>query len=291
MSGVQSVPGTLYIEPKGNLTVDGVATFNGSAIFSGPLTFPGGGSLTIALGKMFTVNNSLTIAGTDGTTMTFPATSASIARIDAAQVFAGVQTFGALVAATFNGNTFTTGTGALTIAAGKTLTANSTLTLAGTDGNTLTINTSMTLTGAAGKTLTLSNSLQFIGLDGASISFPLASISVARSDAAQAFTGVQTFNNGINLSGVYTATRLAKFSAVLSPVAVAANTTAEQIFAVAGVSVGDVLQVNKPTSQAGLGIVGVRVSSAGNVGINFSNNTAAPITPTAAETYLFSAMQ
>lgn len=73
----------------------------------------------------------------------------------------------------------------------------------------------------------------------------------------------------------------------LSPAQVAANTTAEQIFAVAGVKVGDIVYVNKPTSQAGLGIVGARVSSAGHVAINFSNNTGAGITPTAAETYSF----
>lgn len=92
----------------------------------------------------------------------------------------------------------------------------------------------------------------------------------------------------LNLNGLFPVTRLVKFSAVLTPLIVAANTTAEQIFAVAGVAVGDVVSVNKPTSQPGLGIVGVRVSSPGNVAINFSNNTIAGITPTAAETYLFS---
>jgi hypothetical protein len=74
-------------------------------------------------------------------------------------------------------------------------------------------------------------------------------------------------------------------TAALSPAAVAANTTAEQIFPLAGALVGDVVTVNKPTAQAGLGIVGCRVSSLGNIGITFSNNTAAPINPTAAETY------
>lgn len=51
------------------------------------------GTLTVANGKTLTANNSLTLAGTDGTTMTFPSTSASIARTDAAQSFTGVQTF------------------------------------------------------------------------------------------------------------------------------------------------------------------------------------------------------
>ncbi len=54
-------------------------------------------TLTIADGKTLTVNNSITFSGTDATTMTFPATSASIARIDAAQTFTGTQTFAGAV--------------------------------------------------------------------------------------------------------------------------------------------------------------------------------------------------
>lgn len=80
-------------------------------------------------------------------------------------------------------------------------------------------------------------------------------------------------------------------SAVLSPAAVAANTTAEQLFTVNGAVVGNVAAVNKAAAQAGLGIVGARVSAANQIGITFSNNTAAPITPTAAETYLFAVMR
>lgn len=55
-------------------------------------------TLTIANGKTLTCNNSITFAGTDATTMTFPGTDASIARTDAAQTFTGTQTFaGAIV--------------------------------------------------------------------------------------------------------------------------------------------------------------------------------------------------
>lgn len=50
-------------------------------------------TLAVADGKTFTVNHSLTLAGTDTTTMTFPSTSATIARTDAAQTFTGDQTF------------------------------------------------------------------------------------------------------------------------------------------------------------------------------------------------------
>jgi hypothetical protein len=74
--------------------------------------------------------------------------------------------------------------------------------------------------------------------------------------------------------------------AALSPAIVAANTTAEQTFTVTGLAVGDMVTVNKPTAQAGLGIVGARVSAANTLAITFSNNTASGITPTAAETYV-----
>lgn len=73
----------------------------------------------------------------------------------------------------------------------------------------------------------------------------------------------------------------------LSPALVAANTTAEQTFTVPGVAVGDYVYINKPTAQAGLGIVGCRVSAANTVGITFSNNTAGGITPTASQEYTF----
>lgn len=43
-------------------------------------------------GKALIVDNSLELAGTDGTKMTFPSSSASIARTDAGQTFTGVQT-------------------------------------------------------------------------------------------------------------------------------------------------------------------------------------------------------
>lgn len=75
-------------------------------------------------------------------------------------------------------------------------------------------------------------------------------------------------------------------SATLTPAAVQPNSTAEQIFNVNGVSSGIVV-VNKPTAQAGLGIIDARIPMPGQVGITFANFTAATITPTAGESYLF----
>lgn len=58
--------------------------------------------IAIASGKTLTVSNSLTLAGTNGTTMTFPSTSATIARTDAANTFTGTQTFGVIAPTTIN---------------------------------------------------------------------------------------------------------------------------------------------------------------------------------------------
>jgi hypothetical protein len=71
----------------------------------------------------------------------------------------------------------------------------------------------------------------------------------------------------------------------LTPAVVAPNTTAEQTFTVAGLQVGDFVNVTKPTVQAGLGIVNSRVSAANTLAIGFVNATSATITPTAGEIY------
>jgi hypothetical protein len=140
-------------------------------------------TLAVADGKTFTVNHSLTLAGTDATTMTFPATSATIARTDAAQTFTGNQTFsGAIIGAVqalsgpgaVNITTLTTaftstGTGdALTLAdgvAGQLKTIVYVAEAAGADTGILTpanLGSATTITfNAVGDSVTL----QFIGAD------------------------------------------------------------------------------------------------------------------------------
>lgn len=49
-------------------------------------------AITFGSGKILTVNNTLAFTGTDSTTMTFPTTSATIARTDAGNTFIGVST-------------------------------------------------------------------------------------------------------------------------------------------------------------------------------------------------------
>src|ERR1022692_3284449 len=96
---------------------------------------------------------------------------------------------GAITPTSVNGNTITTGTGTLTLAASKTLTASNTLTLAGTDSTTMT--------------------------------FPTTSATMARTDAAQTFTGLQTFDtvaaNSLSIAGTNsTAATLLAFSPTMT---------------------------------------------------------------------------
>jgi hypothetical protein len=62
-------------------------TYNGLTITTTTGTF------TLTNAKTLSVTNTLTLSGTDSTTMTFPSTTATIARTDAAQTFTGTQTF------------------------------------------------------------------------------------------------------------------------------------------------------------------------------------------------------
>ena len=73
--------------------------------------------------------------------------------------------------------------------------------------------------------------------------------------------------------------------AALTPTIVNTVTAPEQTFTVNGLVVGDLVIVNKPSAQAGLGIAGARVTAANTLGITYVNPTAGNITPTA-ETYL-----
>ncbi len=85
------------------ILISGITAASWDASYSGA---------NVAAGKVATINNSLTLAGTDATTMTFPTTSATIARTDAANTFTGVQTFNTAIAATSGGtaqSTYTTG--------------------------------------------------------------------------------------------------------------------------------------------------------------------------------------
>ncbi len=134
------------------------------------LTINGGDAaiLAIAASKTLTVSNTMTLAGGDSTSITFPNAAATMARTDAGQTFTGTNAFGVITATTLNGNTFTTGT--------------------------------YTLTGTAAKTLNFTNSLTLSGTDTTTMTFPTTSATIARTDAANTFTGHQTIE-GVTSTG------------------------------------------------------------------------------------------
>jgi hypothetical protein len=73
----------------------------------------------------------------------------------------------------------------------------------------------------------------------------------------------------------------------LTPSSVALSTSAEQTFAVLGVQMGDIIDVNFSGAQtAGIGIVNVRVPSNGNIAVTFSNSTAGALVPASGMYYI-----
>lgn len=118
------------------------------------------------------------VAGALGTAvLTLPAATDTVAVLAASQAFTNK---------TYNGNSWTAGTGTLTIAAGKTLTADNSITISGTDGKSGIFTTTLTVNGndgtlafgAAGKTATFNNSIAFSGTDSTTMTFPSASANI-----------------------------------------------------------------------------------------------------------------
>jgi hypothetical protein len=103
-------------------------------------------------------------------------------------------TLGAALATTINGNTFTTGT--------------------------------YTLTGTAGKTLTFQNSITIAGTDSTTMTFPSTSATIARTDAAQTFTGTQTFSQVVTTVNAITAVANAATVPITSRISNVTNNSA-----------------------------------------------------------------
>lgn len=117
----------------------------------------------ITAGKSLSVSNTLTLAGTDATTMTFPSTSATIARTDAANTFTGVQTMTSPALTTPAITGLATGSGVATAATASTLVARD------ANGNTVVTNlqqgytTTATATGTTTLTIASNNNQVFTG--------------------------------------------------------------------------------------------------------------------------------
>lgn len=120
------------ITPSGTCTIttSGTCTLSIPNVFTLPgtinkltLTAPAtGATFTLVDNKTFTVNNTITLAGTDAQTYTFPTASATIARTDSAQTFTGAQTFSTPIAAASIGVIATVvNSGTITIPSGNSI--------------------------------------------------------------------------------------------------------------------------------------------------------------------------
>jgi Pectate lyase superfamily protein len=106
-------------------------------------------------------------------------------------------------------------------------------------------------------------------------------------------SGGVALNEPLTLTNASTAlSRYAKYTATLSPSAVAPNTCGAQSATVTGIQVSDIiLKAQKPTEQTDLALVSGRATAANTVALDFCNNTTSSITPSAHETYTFVAVQ
>jgi len=103
----------------------------------------------------------------------------------------------------------------------------------------------------------------------------------------QNYTATMITPTASQVYGILALRGLNTVTSIITPAAVAANTTLEQIFTVTGIRTGEVLMVNKPTTNVGLDIAGCRVAGNNQVAVTFVNVTAGVLTPTAGQTYTF----
>lgn len=310
VTGATTLSGGATLTCTGCITDTNIASALTGKTYNGNTITTGTGTLTLGAGKTLTANNSLILAGTDGTTITFQGTD----------TYVGRATTDTLTNKTLTSPTLTTP--ALGVATGTSLTASSFLTgtvlTASSTTNQLVLGTApstITITSpapASARTYTLPDNAT------ASTNFVLAPTSTTATQAlfatatagAPAFRAIaltdlpaQTGTGSIVLAtsptlvtpalGAATATSLAigggtaitkmsVYAPSLTPVATsAAIQTTEQTFTVTGLTTADKVFVNGPAPTSLCPPVTFRVSAANTLAIGFSTLTAAACTPVA----------
>lgn len=167
----------------------------------------GSNTLNIAAGKTVAINNSITLAGTDGTTITLPPTSSSLIGTTSTDTLTNKT----LTAPTINGTISTTGLTLPAFTATGNITGSGLPTIASfgsINGLTLTANaTGFSLSGGTtAKTLQLNKTIAFdAGADSQTFTLPSASDTLAGLTTTQTFTKPNTFTPGSNAGVALTA--------------------------------------------------------------------------------------
>jgi len=181
------------VSPSFTTPTLGVATatsINGLSLTANATGFSIAGGTT---SKTLTMSNTLTLAGTDGTTMTFPTTSATIARTDAGNTFTGHQTIEGIT------STGATGSGNLVFSVSPTFTGTVTHPSPFTLGSTSVTTTGTQLNylnAATGTTGTASTNVVF----STSPTITTPTLSGVTLSAGTATVDPLTFTSGTNLT-------------------------------------------------------------------------------------------
>jgi hypothetical protein len=217
-TGLTNTSGTVTVNASQVITTLSNLTSNGLIKTSG-----GGGTLSIATAGTDYVAPTTTVAGfalsgnvtlgaltATNTTLTFTgsydgSTSRTVGlNLSNTNTWAALQTFGTNISIGGITATGAQGTGNIVFATSPTLTTPTIGVATATSINKVTITapaTSAILTIANSKTLTVSNTLTLAGTDSTTMTFPSTSATIARTDAANTFTGTQTISNTLSVSG------------------------------------------------------------------------------------------
>lgn len=143
--------------------------------------------------------------------------------------------------------------------------------------------TSATLTIADGKTFTVSNTITLIGTDTRSYTFPTTNATIARTDAAQTFTGVQTMTSpAITTSITTSSTSFTAFAGATTLLTIGGTGASASLFA------PSTLDTTSSTTGAIRTSGGISAAKAGNIGtiltVGTSINIAGVNVPTISST-------
>ena len=198
-NGVSGSVATSTTTPAITLTLGAITptTVNGNTITTGT------GTLTLGAGKTLTASNTLTFTGTDGSSVAFGTGGTVLYTASAIPLTVGTTTIasGNDTRVLFNnagvlGQYVISGSGNVAMTTSPVFTTPNIGAATATSVNGLTITSStgtFTLTNA--KTLAVTNTLTLSGTDSTVMTFPTTSATIARTDAGQTFTGVNTFTS------------------------------------------------------------------------------------------------